>query len=158
MKEKQTKARYKNLSAGYWRFWGYKSLTRYTIGSVGPTALWERILSQFSVKPQLGLSTGRVTCACISPRDEFVRYVNVSGLSVQLQLRDSYNYNWDSYLVLVDPNAIILLTSRNYKLGMRPALRGARIAFKAGTKKNTIPAREKILREGVSLSSVDAVL
>ena len=52
----------------------------------------------------------------------------------------------------------MLLTSRNYKQGMRPALRGAMIAFKAGTQKNTIPAREKILREGVSLSSVDAVL
>ena len=37
--------------------------------------------------------------------------------------------------MLVDPNAIILLTTRNYKLGMRPVLRGDDgIAFKAGTR------------------------
>ena len=86
------------------------------------------------------------------------RWVRSLRLCFRPQCPASITVKWDNYLVLVDPNAIILLTSRNYKLGMRPKLRGARTAFKAGTQKNTIPAREKILREGVSLSSVDAVL
>lgn len=77
------------------------------------------------------------------------RRVRSLRLCFRSQCPASITVKWDNYLVLVDPNAIILLTSRNYKLGMRPALRGARIAFKAGTQKKTpFPPGRKFCEKG----------